>query len=130
MTPARKTTIVSILLVGSVLVGYLSPAAAAALLCIGEGTAEDCCRRSEAVPTSRPADGARALAGEGCDCCITVDALPSLVGASPSKAPPDLMDAAAFSNVVLPSSTRVPRAMGGERDDLRLSTLRTIVLLI
>ncbi len=128
---SAKAKIVSVLLVGVVLAGYLSPVAAGMLVCIGDGTAHDCCRNSRNAHQSRLGEAKQLLAGADCDCCVTVDAIPANAGASPHKASLDVVAGPAhFRNVVLPSSTRLPRAMSGDGGDARLSSLRTIVLLV
>lgn len=126
-----KAKILSLLLVAVVLAGYLFPVAAGMLVCMGDGTAPDCCRNSKNAHQSRPGEAKQMLAGAGCDCCIAVDAIPSTAGTPSYKASLDAVAGPAhFRNVVLPLSTRLPLAMSGNRTDARLSSLRTVVLLI
>lgn len=131
MSMSAKSRIVSVLLVGVVLAGYLSHVAGGMLVCIGDGTAPDCCRNSKNAHQSRPGEAKQMLAGADCDCCIAVDAIPSTAGTPSYKSSLDAVAGPAhFRNVVLPSSTRLPHAMSGNRSDARLSSLRTVVLLI
>ena len=55
--------LLTVISVGVVLLGHLPPVAAGVLLCIGDETDSDCCRK----PGSK-----RLLDGSECTCCITV----------------------------------------------------------
>ena len=96
------------------------------------GAAAWCCPDSSSVPASTGPQDALAR-GLDCECCVTVDALPS-DRSTPTSRP--LVEALAFA--VLPDSAavapRVPRANApaqahGVGDSL-LASIRTVVLLV
>jgi len=127
MRTFAKVRVVSVLLAGVVLAADPS----GRLVCIGDGTAPHCCRDSEDARQARPAEAEQTLAGAECECCITVDAIPSIAGGTSYKASLDVVVGPAhLRNVVLPSGTPLPRAASGDGGDPRLSSLRTIVLLV
>jgi len=121
----------SVLLVGVVLVADLSSTAAGMLICLGDGAASGCCNDSRGTRPSASGDATPSLSRGGCDCCITVDALPGIAGAHSQEASLDLLAGPAhLQNVVLPSSTRLPRVASSDSAETRLSSLRTVVLLV
>lgn len=125
-----KKTLV-IVLAGIVLASNFSLVTAGLLLCIGDGTDPDCCRKTEIARQSSPGQSEQFLNGADCDCCVRVDAAPAHPGSSPYKVS---LDAAAgphtVKNVALPSRTRVARTDNGAASHERLSSLRTVVLLV
>ncbi len=113
--------------VGAVLLGQFSPVAAAMLLCIGDGSEPDCCNGSP-VETGLEVS-ARLLDGSDCDCCVTVQAAPPTAGTSTPKA--SLAGVSGLlRNVALPSGARDSALPVGDPGEIRLSSLRTVVLLI
>jgi hypothetical protein len=116
--PVRR---LSVLLVAAILAAYLAPAVAGVLVCL-DGKASDCC--------PKPAED-RPVVTPGCDCCVTVDALPRNVGASLSKG---LLEAVAeparFRSAVAPSVVRIDHATVESEPDVRLAALRTVILLV
>jgi hypothetical protein len=120
----------SIILVGIILSGPLSPAASGLLVCIGDGTDPDCCRTSGS-PQSGLSQLDQMMDEAACHCCITVDAIPSGPTASSKKASLDAFAAPAhLRNVALPTRSCVSRTANRAPNDERLSSLHTIVLLI
>jgi hypothetical protein len=126
-----KTLIASALLAG-VLFGGLSSVAAGMLLCVGDGTAYDCCGNSKSTPLSSPSSGGACVTSADCDCCIAVDALPSICGASSQRqASLDLVAGPVLFRTVAPaSSPRFVHALSGDGGDEQLSLLRRTVLLV
>jgi len=121
----------SVVLVGIVLAGLLAPAASGMLLCIGDGTDPDCCRNSGTSHQPRLPRSQQLLDGAACHCCITVDAVPSNPTASSKKASLDAAAAPAqLWNVAHPERSRVSPTVYLAASNQRLSSLRTIVLLI
>jgi len=121
----------SAIAVAVVLLGHLSPVAAGMLLCIGDGTDPDCCRKPNDFQESRLDESKQLLDGSDCSCCITIDAVSSAAGARSHKASIGLTFGAEFvRNVASPASARVPKAALGDAGGTRLSSLRTVVLLI
>ena len=117
--------------VGVMLLGHLSPVAAGMLLCIGDGSDPDCCRKPNDSHESRFDESKQLLDGSDCSCCITVDAAPSTAGASSHKASLDVVSGSALlRNVALPTGTRIPGTPTGDAGATSLSSLRTVVLLI
>ena len=126
---ARKT--LSVVLAGIVLAGSFSVLSAGMLLCIGDGTDPDCCRNTEIAGQSRLGQSRPLLDRADCHCCVTMDAVLSTPGASPDKA--SLYAAAGpphSRSVALPLQTRASRINNGAASHERLSSLRTIVLLV
>ena len=120
----------SIVLVGIILSGPLSPAASGLLVCIGDGTDPDCCRNSGSHQSGLSQSN-QMMDGAACHCCITVDAIPSSPTASSKKASLDAFAAPAYPwNVAPPARSCVSRTANRAPSDEGLSSLRTIVLLI
>jgi hypothetical protein len=118
--------IVSILLL---LVLALTPTATS--IC-RSGADPECCAVSPDGSRSTEA-GVSVLSGRACDCCVTVEALPFDRSASNSR---PLVATVAIA-VLPPSAPLLPRARrstepmpGGGADDSRLSSIRTVVLLV
>ena len=130
MSNLFATRTLSLLLVGSVLVGCLSPIATGMLVCMGDGTAPNCCRNSSVAQRSVPEEQQH-LARVGCECCIRVNALGPEAGVSFEK---KLLDVTAVTvesrNAAWPSYPRVLRATVDYGRDSRLSSLRSVILLI
>jgi len=121
--------ILSVLAVGIVLT-HLSPVAAGMLLCIGDGTDPDCCSKAQASQ-SRGKETKQLRDGSDCNCCITVDAAPSTAGATAQKASLDILSGSGLPrNAVSPTGTRIARLGSHDPGNSRLSSLRTVVLLI
>jgi len=121
----------SIVVVGVVLLGHLPLVTAGMLLCIGDGTDPDCCRKPGNAYQSGVSESKQLLDGSDCSCCITVSAAPSTAGASSHKASLEIVAGPAhLRDVILAASSRVPRAMNGDAGNGRLSFLRTIILLV
>ena len=121
----------SFVVVGVVLLGPLPLVAAGMLLCIGDGTDPDCCRKSGNAYQAGVGESKQLLDGSDCSCCITVSAAPSTAGASSHKASLEVVSGPAhLRDVILDAGTRVPRAMNGDAGNERLSSLRTVVLLV
>ena len=117
--------------VGVMLLGHLSPVAAGMLLCIGDGSDPDCCRERHDSEQSRLDPSTRLLDRSDCGCCITVDAAPSTAGAGSHKASLDVLFGAALRrNVTVPTGSRGSGASAGDTGETRLSSLRSVVLLI
>ena len=126
--PAMKT--LSAVAVAVLLLGH-SPVAAGMLLCIGDGTDPDCCRKPHDSHESRLDESRQHLDRSDCSCCITVDAAPSTVGASSHKASLDIASGSGLiRNVATPTGTRNSQAASADAADTRLSALRTVVLVI
>ena len=121
--------ILSAVALGALLV-HLSPVATGMLLCVGDEAVDDCCGPPQ-DSQSRVSEAKRLLDGSGCSCCITVDAAPATAGRASHKASLDILFGSGLSrNAVLPAGARVSRAGGPDPGDSRLSSLRTVVLLI
>ena len=117
--------------VAVLLLGHFSPVAAGMLLCIGDGTDPDCCRKPHDSHESRLDESRQLLDGSDCSCCITVDAAPSTAGASSHKVSLDIAyGSGLIRNAATSTATRIPQAASGDARDTRLSSLRTVVLLI
>ena len=116
---------------GVVLLGHLSPVTASMLLCIGDGTESDCCGKPNVSQASRLDESMQHLDGPDCNCCITVAVAPATTGTSSHK-----LSLAIVSGSVLPrniatlAEMRILRAPSGDAYDTRLSSLRTVILLI
>ena len=131
MGKSQAIKLLSAVAVGVVLLGLFSPVTAGMLLCIGDGTDPDCCREPDDSQDSGLDESTRLLDGSDCSCCITVDAAPATAGNSSHKASLDIVSGAGLlRNVVTPSGTRILRAPSSDAGDTRLSSLRTVVLLI
>jgi hypothetical protein len=122
--------ILTVVAVGVVLLGHLSPLAAGQL-CIGDESDSDCCGELYDSDESRLEEATQLLDDSGCGCCITVVAAPITAGAGSHKAPPDVVSAAALlRDVAAPTGTRIPGVPTGDRSEASLSSIRTVVLLI
>jgi hypothetical protein len=131
MGKSHAIKILSAVAVGVVLLGNLSPVTAGMLLCIGDGTDPDCCHKPNDSHASRLDESTQLLDGSDCSCCITVDAAPATAGDSSHKASLDIVSGSGLlRNVATPTGTRIPRAPSSDAGDTRLSSLRTVVLLI
>jgi hypothetical protein len=115
-------------LLGIVLAGCLSPIAAGMLVCIGEGPQSDCCPEPKGARPLGFAHVPQFLDGTDCDCCIALDAIPSSAGVTSDTASSDVAAGPAQLQHVLPCGARIPRT--ASVGDVRLSSLRTVVLLI
>ena len=116
---------------GVVLLAHLSPVAAGMLLCIGDGSDVDCCRDGQETQETRSDLFAQFLDGSDCACCITFGAAPLTAGAGAHKASLDVASGSArLRNLALPTGMRNAGTPTGEAGERRLSSLRTVVLLI
>jgi len=111
-----------------VLVASISLPATEMILCIGVGADLDCCPEPGALAGSQ---AKRVLDRPDCDCCVAVDAALSTTGAAsqeltfgPTPGPHPARTVAA------PPRSRGYRAADPVPDASRLSSLRTVVLLI
>lgn len=121
--------ILSVVGVG-ILLAYLSPVATGMLLCIGDGTDPDCCSKPRASQ-SRVDETKQLRDGSVCSCCVTVDAAPSTAGATPQKASLDILSGSGLPrNAVSPMGTRIARPGSHDPGNSRLSSVRSVVLLI
>jgi hypothetical protein len=121
--------ILSVLGVGIVLV-HLSPVVSGMLVCLGDRTGPDCCPEPRASQ-SRVEETKQLLDGSDCDCCITVHASPSSAGASSPKASLDVLSASGLPrDAVSPAGMHIARLGSHDHGNSRLSSLRTVVLLI
>jgi hypothetical protein len=119
----------SALAVSVVLLAQLSPVAAGVLLCIAEGAASDCCPRQQVQ--SELDDARRILEGSACVCCVLVHAAPSRASASVAKPSSEIdPDPVSHGSVAAPAATQLPRPLTASGGDARLSSLRTVILLI
>ena len=131
MRSSLAMKVLTVVTVGVMLMGHLSPVAAGMLLCIGDGSDPDCCRERHDSHEPHLDESTQLLDGSDCGCCITVDAAPSTAGASSHKAPLDVVSGSALlRNIALPAGTRIPGAPTGDTGETSLSSLRTVVLLI
>ena len=122
----RKSLAMRILSVAAmgIVLAHLSPLATGMLLCIGDGTAPDCC-------STRVDETKKLLDGSDCSCCITVHAAPSTVGATSHKASLDIVsNSRPLQDAASPTGTCNSRARGHDPGDSRLCSLRAVVLLI
>jgi hypothetical protein len=118
----------SAMAVAVLLLGHLSPVAACMLLCIGEGSETGCCPKPE---ESRLGESNQLPEGPDCSCCNTVDAAPSPTATSVLKASVDITEGSGLIRIVAaPTATRDLQDVPGDSTGTRLSSLRTIVLLI
>jgi hypothetical protein len=121
--------ILSVVAMGVVLLGHLSPVTAGMLLCIGDGTESDCCGKPNDSQESRLDESVQHLDGADCNCCITVEVAPAATGTSSHK-----LSLAIVSGSVLPRNNatltemRILRAPSGDAYGTRLSSLRTVIL--
>jgi hypothetical protein len=121
--------ILSVLAVGIVL-AHLSPIAAGMLLCIGDGTDPDCCRKPHSsAPSANEAK--QLIDGSNCSCCITVDAAPSTAGATSQKASLDILSGSGVPrDGVSAAGTCIAGLRSHDLGNTLLASLRTVVLLI
>ena len=116
---------------GIMLLAHLSPVAAGMLLCIGDGSEPDCCIEDDASYQAHLEESTQLRDGSDCICCFTVDAAPLTAGASAFKASIDVApESALLRNVAAPARTRNPGFFAGSAGEIRLSSIRTVVLLI
>jgi hypothetical protein len=121
--------ILSVLAVG-MLLAHMSPAATGVLLCIGDGADPDCCSESH-TSQSGASEVEQLQDGSDCGCCITVDAAPRTAGTTSQKASVEMFSGAGVCrNAVWPTTTRIAPLDGHDPGNPRLSSLRTVVLLI
>ena len=96
------------------------------------GAAAWCCPDSRSVPASTGAQEALAR-GLDCECCVTVDALPSDRSAPTSRPLVETLGFAVLPDSAAATAPRVPRSKpaqtGGAGDSL-LASIRTVVLLV
>ncbi len=131
MGKSLTAKLLSVVVVGVVLLGHSPLVAAGMLLCIGDGTDPDCCPKPGNAHQSGVVESKQLQDGSDCNCCITVGAAPSTAGASSHKASVEIASGPAhLRDAIPPSSTRVSRAMNGDAGNGRLSSLRTIILLV
>jgi hypothetical protein len=118
----------SVVAVAVLLLAHLAPVAAGMLLCIGDGSDPDCCPKPD---ESRFEESRQLPNGPDCNCCITVDAVPSTTGTNSLKASLDIAAGSGLMRIVAAhTATRIPQKASGDTGDTRLSSLRTVVLLI
>ena len=123
--------LLSVLVVSVILLGHSPLVAAGMLLCIGDGSDPDCCRKPANAYQSGVGESKQLLDGSDCNCCITVSAAPSTAGASSHKASLEIVSGPAhLRDLILPASTRVSRATNDDAGNACLPSLRTVVLLI
>jgi hypothetical protein len=119
--------VLSVLAVGMVLI-HMSPVAEATLLCIGDGSDPDCCRK--ALGSQFLVDQ-ELFDGSDCSCCITIDAAPSSAGTTSPKASVDVLSESGVPrNTVSPNTARIARPGNDDPGNPLLCSLRTVVLLI
>lgn len=129
MRKSFAVKILSVLAVGIVL-AHLSPVAMALELCIGDGTDPNCCRNPHSAQ-ARVDETTHLLDDSDCGCCITVEAVPSTAGATSQKASIDLLSGSELVSDAAASETmHIARLGSHDPGDSRLSSLRTVVLLI
>lgn len=129
MGKSFEMKILSVLTVGIVL-AHLSPIAAGILLCIGDGTDPDCCRKPHTAEPSAN-ETKQLLDGSNCSCCITVHAAPSTAGATSQKASLDILSGSGVPrDVVSPTGACIAGLRSHHPGNSRLTSLRTVVLLI
>jgi hypothetical protein len=118
----------SSLLLGILLGVSLSPVAAGLLVCTA-GIAPDCCRDTGSAPPSSSERGPTARAS--CDCCVTLDAIPSDLSVSPQKSFLDSMARSAnFDDGVILPPGLVARAMANSSGETGLLSPRSLTLRI
>lgn len=116
---------------GIMFLAHLSPVAAGMLLCIGDGSEPDCCRDGDDSYQSHLEEPTQLRDGSDCACCITVDAGPPIAGAGSLKASIDVTPESALPRKVsVPTGARNPGFLAGSASETRLSSIRTVVLLI
>jgi len=123
--------VLSAIAVGIVL-AHLSPIATGMLWCVEDGVVLDCCPRPDASQV-RVDEPMQLSDGSDCSCCITIDAAPSTAGATSKKASLSIFSGSGLprsANAAPPAGTRIEPPGGYDPDYSRLSSLRTIVLLI
>ena len=129
MRKSLALKILSVLAVGIVL-AHLSPVAIALELCIGDGTDPNCCRNPHSAQACVD-ETTHLLDDSDCSCCITVEAAPSTAGATSQKASLDLLSGSELVRDAAASETmHIARLGSHDLGDSRLSSLRTVVLLI
>jgi hypothetical protein len=112
----------------AVVLAHLSPVATGMLLCIADGADPGCCREPDAALSGV---NEQLLDDSDCSCCIAIDAAPSTAGTTYQKASLDVLSGSGLlRNAVSATETRVSRVAGHDPGDSRLSSLRTVVLLI
>jgi hypothetical protein len=123
--------ILSAIAVGIVL-AHLSPIATGMLLCIGDGSVPDCCPGPGASQI-RVDEPMKISDGSDCGCWITIDAAPSTAGATSKKASISISSGSGLPrsrNAVPPTGTRIAQLGSHDPGYSRLSSLRSVVLLI
>jgi hypothetical protein len=123
--------IMSAMAVGIVL-AHLSPIAAGMLLCVGDGTAPDCCPGPDASQV-RLDEPMQLADGSDCGCCITIGAAPSTAGATSKMAPLSISsgsDLPRSGTAVPPRGAFLAHSEGHDPGHSRRSSLRSVVLLI
>lgn len=109
---------------------HLYPAAAGLLVCLGDRANPSCCDEVTAS-RSRIDAAAQDLDDSRCGCCITVEAASNRADATPQKISVNVaFESDLPRSAVAPAAVRVARAGGDGPGGPRLSSLRTVVLLI